>query len=234
MKKWHHQSWRWGWHKQQRREINSSFLLQWLSTTLKPNFLELEEERRKAELWHHFLSSTDASSFWWETLEPRKVPDQQSSYMTITYCFRQRMITAIFFPSFGHKIKSTLSSSFGDKVRGIHYYYQIAVPKSNTKKSQFSVLTNLEKIQWTHCNVIANICSMNPLLRSILQMLISLEIRKCSTNFPPFFWGPDNFETCLGIWHSWREGLKAPKLLPFRRESPHNMVLLGLRKATQS
>ena len=126
MKKWHHQSWRWGWHKQQRREINSSFLLQWLSTTLKPNFLELEEERRKAELWHHFLSSTDASSFWWETLEPRKVPDQQSSYMTITYCFRQRMITAIFFPSFGHKIKSTLSSSFGDKVRGIHYYYQIA------------------------------------------------------------------------------------------------------------
>lgn len=226
---------RWGWHKQQRREINSSFLLQWLSTTLKPNFLASSiVGRRKEKSW------TLASFFviyWccrWETLEPRKVPDQQSSYMTITYCFRQRMITAIFFPSFGHKIKSTLSSSFGDKVRGIHYYYQIAVPKSNTKKSQFSFLTNLEKIQWTHCNVIANICSMNPLLRSILQMLISLEIRKCSTNFPPFFWGPDNFETCLGIWHSWREGLKAPKLLPFRRESPHNMVLLGLRKATQS
>ena len=73
--------------------------------------------RRKGEevnfgiIFCHLLKSLSS------TLEPRKVPDQQSSYMTITYCFRQRMITAIFFPSFGHKIKSTLSSSFGDKVR---------------------------------------------------------------------------------------------------------------------
>lgn len=48
-------------------------------------------------LLHHFLSSQ----------ELRKVPDQQSSYMTITYCFRQRMITAIFFSPPRHKIKST-------------------------------------------------------------------------------------------------------------------------------
>ena len=70
-----------------------------------------EEEVNFGIIFCHLLKSLSS------TLEPRKVPDQQSSYMTITYCFRQRMITAIFFPSFGHKIKSTLSSSFGDKVR---------------------------------------------------------------------------------------------------------------------
>ena len=215
MKKWHHQSWRWGWHKQQRREINSSFLLQWLSTTLKPNFLELEEERRKAELWHHFLSSTDASSFWWETLEPRKVPDQQSSYMTITYCFRQRMITAIFFFFFGHKIKSTLSSSFGDKVRGIHYYYQIAFALNVIQKLANFFLDQFRKERHL----------------VYYLLLISLEFRK----FPPFFsWFRTILRHVLGYDTHEGKALKPPNYYLLGEQSPHNMVLLGLRKATQS
>ena len=45
---------------------------------------------------------------WAETL----VPDQQSSYMKITYCFRQHMITAIFFGFF-----SPLSAFSHNKVQ---------------------------------------------------------------------------------------------------------------------
>ena len=134
-------------------------------------FSSVEKKRREEVnfgiIFCHLLKSL---SF---TLEPRKVPDQQSSYMTITYCFRQRMITAIFFPSFGHKIKSTLSSSFGDKVRGIHYYYQIAFALNVIQKLANFFLDQFRKERHL----------------VYYLLLISLEFRK----FPPFFLGSGQF-----------------------------------------